>query len=101
MANYFRTQIEGLGLRIGPEPDLAITYFWHEPINGGNSDEFTREIMKFMLEDGSIFVTSAIIKNQFVIRMSFLSFRSHKEHVDQCVQIVKSSFKRAIDKLGE
>ena len=39
--------------------------------------------------DGSVFLSSSIIDNRFVIRIAILAFRTKKETVDEAVEMIQ------------
>ena len=93
LTRYFRIKIEQLGLRMGPEPDLSVTYFWYMP-EKGDVNQFNRGLLQQMLSYGSIYVTSATINNLFVIRLAILSFRTKKFHIDKCLNVIEKSLRK-------
>ena len=87
LTNYFRKRLAEIGFQLGPEPDLTVSYFWWPQPNGDEND-FNRRLMKEIHKDGSVFLTSTMIGEKFVIRMAILSFRTKLETVDRAVALL-------------
>jgi glutamate/tyrosine decarboxylase-like PLP-dependent enzyme len=95
LTQYFRNRLQEIGFRLGPEPDLSVSYFWW-PREEGDENEFNRALMKEIHKDGSIFLTSTLVREKFVIRMAILSFRTKLETVDRAVEMVKRSLRSCL-----
>lgn len=81
LAQYFFAKVRALGFQAGPAPDLSIVIFWYESKNG-SANEFNRNILKQIHEDGRLFISSTMLNEKFILRFAALSFRTHLEHVD-------------------
>lgn len=92
LVQYFRNQLAELGFCLGPEPDLSVTYFWY-PFES-NADLKNKQLMEAIHEDGSVFLSSSIIENRFVIRIAILAFRTKKEIIDEAVEMIKVCLKK-------
>ncbi len=86
LVHYFRNKLVALGFRLGPEPDLSVSYFWF-PFDA-DSGQKNRQLMNEIHKDGSVFLSSSIINNRFVIRMAILAFRTKKETIDEVVEMI-------------
>lgn len=93
LVHYFRNQLIDLGFKVGPEPDLSVSYFWY-PF-GEDEDAKNQLLMNEIHKDGSVFLSSSMIDNRFVIRMAVLAFRTKKETIDEAVEMIK----RCLDKI--
>ena len=87
LVHYFRQRLVDLGFEVGPTPDLSVSYFWY-PFKE-NRDAKNKQLMDAIHQDGEVFLSSSIIKGQFVIRMAILSFRTKKETIDRAVAMVE------------
>lgn len=87
LVQYFRLKITALGFCVGPEPDLSISYFWY-PFST-QCNEKNKQLMQAIHQDGSVFLSSSIINNQFVIRIAILAFRTKKETVDKAIAMIE------------
>ena len=77
-----------LGFDVGPRPALSITIFRMVP-QKGDPDQFNQQLLQYIHEEGTTFVSSTLINQVFWIRMAILNFRSHKEDVDHFINILK------------
>ena len=83
----FRNQLAELGFWLGSEPDLSVSYFWY-PFEV-NTEEKNRQLMSAIHADGSVFLSSSIIDQRFVIRIAILAFRTKKETIDEAIEMIK------------
>lgn len=88
LTRYFRNRLKEIGYKVGPEPDLSVSYFWW-PVENGDENEFNRKLMKEIHKDGSVFLSSTVINGKFVIRMAILSFRTKLETVEKAVDMIE------------
>lgn len=94
LVRYFRYKLGKLGFCLGPEPDLSVSYFWY-PFTS-DTDEKNRQLMSKIHQDGSVFLSSSIINNRFVIRIAILAFRTKKETVDEAIEMIS----RCLEKIN-
>jgi glutamate/tyrosine decarboxylase-like PLP-dependent enzyme len=92
LTRYFYEKVKLLGFKTGPFPDLSIIIFWFEP-KEGDANEYNKMILKKIQSDGRVFISSTLIKNKFLLRFVALSFRTHKEHVDLLLTLLKDCIK--------
>ncbi len=95
LTEYFRKQLIDAGFKVGPEPDLTVSYFWW-PLGDGDENDFNKRLMKKIHNDGSVFLTSTMINGKFVIRLAILSFRTRIEIVDKAIALMKKSSKELL-----
>jgi aromatic-L-amino-acid/L-tryptophan decarboxylase len=93
LTDYFRLKLESIGFKIGPAPDLSVSYFWFEPLKG-DVEAFNQKLVEFIHEDGRIFLSSTKLEGKTVIRMAILSFRTKKHTIDTCVEMVQRCLQR-------
>lgn len=91
LTTYFREKLIELGFKVGPTPDLSVSYFWY-PFKD-HADEKNKQLMKAIHEDGTIFLSSSIINKQFVIRIAILSFRTKRSTIDSALQMIINCLK--------
>ena len=89
LLEYMRERLEALGLKLGPDPDLTVTYFWCET-DGRYDREKTERLLQHVHRDGNVFLSSSIIADRFVIRVAILSFRTKLHHADKAIQSIAS-----------
>ena len=96
LTDYFRQQLEDINFKLGPAPDLSVSYFWYEP-KIGDVNSFNQKLMEFIHDDGQIFLSSTKLEGKTVIRMAILSFRTKKHTIDACVEMIMRCLKRTED----
>ena len=84
------------GFEVGPEPELSIFVFRYVDIEG-DVDEFNRRLVEALRRDGTIFLTSTLIDNVYMLRLSILSYRTHIDTIDLAIDVIR----REVDKLKE
>lgn len=87
LVQYFRNQLAERGFCLGPEPDLSVSYFWFPFEN--DAETKNKKLMQEIHADGSVFLSSSVIDNRFVIRMAILAFRTKKEIIDEAVEMIE------------
>jgi glutamate/tyrosine decarboxylase-like PLP-dependent enzyme len=96
---YFRNMLSELGFRLGPGPDLSVSYFWY-PFET-DTDKLNRQLMDEIHKDGSVYLSSSIIDNRFVIRIAILAFRTKKETIDEAIEMINRCLERVLQDEGE
>jgi len=86
-------------IEIVAEPQLTVVAFrWHKP--GLTNEELNAWNQKFLERINSskrFYLTPTVLRGMFVIRVCLVSFRSHKDRVDECL----SEIRRVIDSMNE
>lgn len=95
LTEYFRRRLQELGFILGPEPDLSVSYFWYPFKTSIN--EKNRQLMKEIHADGSVFLSSSIIDDRFVIRMAILAFRTKKGTIDRAMEMIKKCLAKVME----
>ena len=86
LLHYFRTKLVEIGFKVGPEPDLSISYFWYPFEEDSNNKN--KQLMEAIHNDGSVFLSSSVIHQQYVIRIAILSFRTKLMHIDKAIEMI-------------
>ncbi len=86
LTTYFREELKKIGFKLGPEPDLSVSYFWYPSTTDEN--EFNERLIQEIHKDGEIFLSSTLINGKFVIRMAILSFRTKLETIDRAISMI-------------
>jgi len=90
LARYFHEQLgQTPGWEMGPAPDLSVVTFRFVPKHH-DIDSFNEQLVKAVLDDGQVFLSSTRIHNKFVIRLAVLHFRTHLQHVDYVLNFLKN-----------
>lgn len=99
LTTYFRKKLVEMGFNVGPTPDLSVSYFWY-PFKK-NENEQNKLLIDIIHKDGSVFLSSSLINEQFVIRMAILSFRTKLSTIDRALTMIKSSLEKTKQVLGK
>lgn len=86
LTEYFRQRLLEEGFKVGPEPDLSVSYFWYPA--GEDENEFNQKLMEEIHKDGSVFLSSTILEGKFVIRMAILAFRTKIHTIDRAMDMI-------------
>lgn len=84
LTQYARKRLIELGMILGPEPDLSVTFFYHP-----DGDKKTKQLMKLIHEDGDVFLSSSIIEDRFVIRVAILAYRTKMNTIDRMIDMLQ------------
>ncbi len=84
-------QIEGI--EVGPEPELSVMLFRYVP-DKGEANHFNKRLVESIHEDGRVFLSSTNIEGTVFIRLAVLSFRTHLQHIEQTLEILKEKIGR-------
>ncbi len=88
LTTYFRNKLVELDFKVGPKPDLTISYFWY-PSKGVDENKFNEKLVEFIHNDGDVFLSTTKIKGKFVIRMAILSIRTKKATIDTAIRMIQ------------
>lgn len=88
LTKYFRNKLIEIGFKLGPQPDLTISYFWY-PSNEIDENIFNEKLVEFMHKNGDVFLSTTKINGKFVIRMAILSVRTKKVTIDTAVAMIQ------------
>lgn len=88
LTTYFRNKLSSNGFKVGPEPDLSVSYFWY-PSTEVNQNDFNEKLMELIHQDGTVFLSSTKIEEKYVIRMAILSFRTKIATIDKAVEMIE------------
>jgi glutamate/tyrosine decarboxylase-like PLP-dependent enzyme len=99
LARYFYQQIQQRpGFVVGPPPDLSIVPFYYQP-KRGDVNAFNQNLIHAVQQDGRIFLSSTMLKNQFTLRLAILGFRTHLDTIELALEILQQKAKEL--ELGE
>ncbi len=88
LTTYFREKLTAIGFKVGPEPDLSVSYFWY-PESRVDQNDFNEKLMELIHKDGSVFLSSTKIEGKYVIRIAILSFRTKIVTVDKAIKMIE------------
>jgi len=97
LTDYFRRKLVDLGFKVGPQPDLSVSYFWYPTDDKSTQNKFNETLMYNIHQDGSVFLSSTTINDNFVIRIAILSFRTKKETIDKAIKMINTCLIKSKD----
>jgi aromatic-L-amino-acid/L-tryptophan decarboxylase len=81
------------GIEIVAEPELSLLAFRvrRPGLDDVESDALTRRVIAAVNERQRVFLTGAVVKGRYLIRMCVLSFRTHRDRVDMAIEDINAS----------
>jgi aromatic-L-amino-acid/L-tryptophan decarboxylase len=85
LARYFHARLSRLdGWDAGSEPDLSVVAFRYLP-KAGDVDDYNERLMRHVQQEGRVMLSGTRIDGSYRLRCAILCFRTHLEHVDECI----------------
>lgn len=81
------------GFETGRFPDLSVTTFRYRPSHG-DADEFNRALLRAVLDDGRIFISSTKLDGRFTLRAAVLHYRTHLAEADYLLEFLEGTAAR-------
>jgi aromatic-L-amino-acid decarboxylase len=81
---------------LGPPPQLSIVPFRHVPKGARDLNQHNWALAKALLEDGRVYVASALIDGEVYLRPCFVNFRTTEEDVLALVEIAREVGERLV-----
>ena len=81
------------------EPQLSTLAFRVDPpgVEGEDADELNRAVLEAVNGRGRVHLSGTTLEDRFTIRISILSFRTHREHVAHCLEDVEAAVRAATE----
>src|SRR5688572_23953417 len=92
LAKYFYAEVQTLGFESDLEPELSVVTYRYVPETGA-ADDFNRQLLHKVVEDGRIFISSTMLNAKFTLRFACLAFRTHLNTVDTLLGILRNETK--------
>jgi aromatic-L-amino-acid decarboxylase len=89
----FRRFQEEPGFEFLAEPDLSVIPFRFRP-KRGDTNAFNRQLLKKINGTKKLYLSSTLLRGEFVIRICILSFRTHLKQVEEAYEIITSQAKK-------
>ena len=93
LTHYFYEEIQKIGFKVGPFPDLSVMIYRYVP-KSGDADEFNLNIIEEVKKDGKVFLSSTRLNGKVWLRLAVLSFRTHKSTIDYTLEILGKIVKK-------
>jgi aromatic-L-amino-acid decarboxylase len=78
------------GFELPWEPELSVVAFRYRP-DRGDPDEFNRRLLERINASKRIFLSSTMIEGRFVIRACIVSFRTHRDRIEEGIEIIRNA----------
>ena len=78
------------GFELPWKPDLTVIPFRYRP-RSGDPEEFNRRLLERINASRRVFLSSTMIDGRFVIRACIVSFRTHRDRIEEAIGIIRSS----------
>lgn len=88
LAKYFHGEVQKLGFQSDLEPELSVVTYRYVP-SSGDPNEFNRALLRKVIDDGRIFISSTVLNGKFTLRFACLSFRTHLKTVDVLLEVLR------------
>ncbi len=97
LARYFHQKLGEIeGFEVGPSPDLSVVTYRYHP-QRGDVDLFNERLVKRIQRDGGLFISSTQLNGRFTLRLAISSFRTHLEHIDEALEVLKTTAQQIAD----
>lgn len=90
LAKYFHTEVQKIGFESDLEPELSVVTYRYVPATG-DVDEFNKQVLQRVIQDGRIFISSTVLNGKFTLRFACLAFRTHLSTVDTLLEILRGA----------
>lgn len=88
LCRYFYERIQTLGFEVGPYPDLSIMIYRYHPTDS-DANAFNAELVRWIQQDGRVFISSTSIDGQYWLRLAVVNFRTHLRQIDTCLLVLE------------
>ena len=89
LCRLFYERAQALGFEVGPEPELSVAMFRWVPRDGSDANAFNQRLLRTILDDGRVFLSSTTIDGVFWIRVAVLCFRTHRDRIDAVLEVIE------------
>lgn len=91
LARYVYEELSATpGFDVPWEPDLTVVPFRYA-FRSRDPEEGNRALLERINSSGRVFLSSTMLHGRFTLRMCILSHRSHRDRVEECVEIIRRS----------
>jgi aromatic-L-amino-acid decarboxylase len=86
----YEALVDSPGFELPWKPDLTVVPFRYRP-RSGDPEEFNRRLLERINASRRVFLSSTMIDGRFVIRACIVSFRTHRDRIEEAIEIIRSS----------
>lgn len=95
LTRYFHEKIREAGFETILEPELSVATYRFIPSNG-DANDFNSRLLEEVKKDGRVFISATTLEGRVVLRMACLSFRTHVEHIDLLLLVLKEKVEKLL-----
>lgn len=88
LARYFHSRLADSPRWEAIAPDLSVVAFRYLP-EAGERDAFNDRLLKYVQDEGRVFMSGTRIAGESWLRCAILSFRTHLAHVDETIDALE------------
>lgn len=88
LARYAYDSLREAGFEVPWEPRLTTVAFRWIP-EPGDADAFNAALLKQVNDGGRVFLSSTLIDGTYMLRISVVSFRTHRDRVDEALHAIR------------
>ena len=88
LCRYFYQRIQDEGFTVGPPPELSVMIYRYVP-DQGEANAFNEALVQYIQQQGRVFLSSTRIDGVFWIRLAVLSFRTHRQEIDEVIRVLR------------
>lgn len=78
------------GFELPWEPQMTVVAFRYRP-SSGDAEEFNRRLLDRINASKRVFLSSTMIDGRFIIRACIVSHRTHRDRIDEALEIIRRS----------
>jgi aromatic-L-amino-acid/L-tryptophan decarboxylase len=91
LARYLYEELRATpGFELPWEPELSVVAFRYRP-ERGDPEEFNRQLLERINASKRVFLSSTLIDGRFVIRACIVSFRTHRDRIEEAAEIIRKA----------
>jgi len=94
LCRLFHERVGELGFAVGPPPALSVTMFRRVGPDGSPANDENKALLRAILDDGRVFLSSTTIDGVFWIRLAVLCFRTHRDRVEAVLELLARETRR-------
>jgi aromatic-L-amino-acid decarboxylase len=88
LARYFHARLARSPRWEAIAPDLSVVAFRYQP-ESGDRDAFNDRLLKYVQDEGRVFMSGTRIGGESWLRCAILSFRTHLAHIDETIDALE------------
>jgi aromatic-L-amino-acid decarboxylase len=92
LARYLDEELRATpGFELRWEPDLSVVAFTYRFPGDVDQNEMNQKLLERINASRRVFLSSTLIHDRYVIRACILSFRTHRDRIEEAVEIIRQA----------